>query len=437
MTLETIRPSQRNIRVKGLPREPRTLVLSSLLHSTQVPTRVVNLFATFLTCHSLFAFLLVARILTAQSITEVSNSAFSRIRDVVYEPGGRPFSGTLSLLPVNFGASNPPLVVVQVNDGLLSVTVVPTPSSSPLASYTATYMVKDSPTSWVEHWRVPLSDRLSLRDVRTPALDAPPRQAVSTTADIDKDVTLPLTIGDVTGLNTSLNAINSSLTSLANSESLMNIAVGSAANKQIIRGETPAGVLDGTNATFTLAYPPIANSVALSLNGTRLSANLDYLLSGSSITFSPNDIPKPGDTPQADYETLISRSIPPRHVAFRSLTLPIPISSVSGLANALNQVSGNLSLLTQDLASITTEVASITCPTLTVGQTPVGLINGTNATFTITGTGAVVGTTVSLYYNGVRQMTGVDYTLTGSSIQFLPVAIPQTGDLLIVDYCSK
>jgi len=215
----------------------------------------------------------------------------------------------------------------------------------------------------------------------------------------------------------------------------MNSAVGSAASTQSVRGEIPAGVLDGTNVTFTLANSPVANSLSLSLNGLRLNTSL-YSISGKTITFNHNNVPQPGDIPQADYEVSGSPSSVSRRFDPRSLTLPIPISGVSGLANALNQISTSLSSLSQELASLTVAIAAIQCPKLIVGQTPIGSPDGTNSTFTIGGS-TVVAATVSVYYNGLRQMSGVDYTLSGSSIQFFPVAIPQTGDVLVVDYCSN
>jgi hypothetical protein len=252
-----------------------------------------------------------------------------------------------------------------------------------------------------------------------------------TKGDIDREVTLPLTIGDVSGLNATLNTINSSLTSLADSETALNTAIGTSANTRIVRGEIPTGAIDGTNATFALANSPSANSVSLFVNGLILRANAIYTITGSTITFSPTYIPQRGDILQADYEVAVSRGF-----AFRSITLPIPISGVSGLANALNQINVSLSSLNQELVSITTAVAAITCPSQTFGQIPSGELNGTNATFTIA-SGTVVLPTVSVYDNGLRLMNGVDYTLTASSIQFLPGAIPQGTDLLMVDYCSK
>lgn len=50
--------------------------------------------------------------------------------------------------------------------------------------------------------------------------------------------------------------------------------------------ETPAGVLNGSNVTFTLAHTPIAGSLIVYLNGLKQTAGggNDYTASGAVIT---------------------------------------------------------------------------------------------------------------------------------------------------------
>jgi hypothetical protein len=67
----------------------------------------------------------------------------------------------------------------------------------------------------------------------------------------------------------------------------------------IIRNETPSGDLDGTDVTYTLADSPITDSLALYLNGQRLTYTEDYTLSGNTITFVT--APISGDIIRADY----------------------------------------------------------------------------------------------------------------------------------------
>lgn len=126
---------------------------------------------------------------TDGSSLDIPTSTFSTIRDVIYGPDGRPFNGTITLEPEQFGELAPPVLVVQVIDGMFSAKVVPTPPGSPLASYTATYSAQDSPIHWVEIWRVPQRDQLSLNEVR-PARPAtsPPIFARKKDGDTNIDV---------------------------------------------------------------------------------------------------------------------------------------------------------------------------------------------------------------------------------------------------------
>lgn len=89
-----------------------------------------------------------------------------------------------------------------------------------------------------------------------------------------------------------------------------------AAGPQFADGETPAGAIDGKNATFTLAHAPVAGSVPIvSWNGVVQKLNGDYRLDrngsvGSSSSTSPGGpnatitflhAPAAGDSLQAWY----------------------------------------------------------------------------------------------------------------------------------------
>ena len=66
-------------------------------------------------------------------------------------------------------------------------------------------------------------------------------------------------------------------------------------------------------------------------------------------------------------------------------------------------------------------------------ETPAGVVDGSNATFTLAGAPSQP-SSLSLFRNGVLQQVGSDYTLTGSTVQFLAGAIPQLGDTLMAGY---
>ena len=66
-------------------------------------------------------------------------------------------------------------------------------------------------------------------------------------------------------------------------------------------------------------------------------------------------------------------------------------------------------------------------------ETPAGAINGINTTFTLS-TAPLSAFAVNVHLNGILETPAVDYTITGSIITFLPVSIPQTGDILQAEY---
>ena len=72
-------------------------------------------------------------------------------------------------------------------------------------------------------------------------------------------------------------------------------------------------------------------------------------------------------------------------------------------------------------------------PVFTDAEVPAGAINGVNATFTLANTPNPASSLV-LFRNGMAQKSGVDFTLTGATVQFLTAAIPQAGDSLLAWY---
>ena len=66
-------------------------------------------------------------------------------------------------------------------------------------------------------------------------------------------------------------------------------------------------------------------------------------------------------------------------------------------------------------------------------ETPAGAVDGANVAFTLTATPNPP-TSLILSRNGIVQMAGQDYTLSGSAITFLAGATPQIGDTLLAWY---
>lgn len=71
--------------------------------------------------------------------------------------------------------------------------------------------------------------------------------------------------------------------------------------------ETPSGLVNGSNDTYTLAASPASSAtLLLSLNGLLLrhGASNDFTLSANTITFTAGAIPATGDTLLATYSTV-------------------------------------------------------------------------------------------------------------------------------------
>jgi hypothetical protein len=67
------------------------------------------------------------------------------------------------------------------------------------------------------------------------------------------------------------------------------------------------------------------------------------------------------------------------------------------------------------------------------GETPAGAVDGANTTFSLAGAPAPLGS-LTVYRNGILLGQGLDYTATGSTIQFVTVATPQPGDVVTASY---
>jgi hypothetical protein len=66
--------------------------------------------------------------------------------------------------------------------------------------------------------------------------------------------------------------------------------------------ETPAGAVNGVNASFTLSQVPSpASSIAVFRNGMRLTSGLDYTISTNALTFASGNIPQSGDVVLCSY----------------------------------------------------------------------------------------------------------------------------------------
>jgi hypothetical protein len=112
----------------------------------------------------------------------------------------------------------------------------------------------------------------------------------------------------------------------------------------------------------------------------------------------------------------------------------IPMSNVTGLDVALNQINNSITSLTATVNSYASIVQNLpSVPTFVDFETPVGTIDGSNATFALNVAPSPPSSLI-LHKNGVRLTLGTDYSLSGNTIVFSANAIPQPGDTVTAMY---
>jgi len=232
----------------------------------------------------------------------------------------------------------------------------------------------------------PASSPLNLSEVRVSASNATGQQ-VSISQVTGLTANLNAINGSLLGLTTTTNRITASVTSLSSAvntlTALVNGLSAGTINTAFADGEMPSGTLNGANTTFTLANTP-SSALALTVyrNGVLLSNGVDYSLNGATITFVSSQAPQPGDVLQAYYRLVGSRSSP---------------------------------FFIDD-------------------QSPQGTIDGANTTFVLTSAPMPL-LSLKLYKNGDLLQQNTDYTLSGTTINFVSTAVtPKVGDSLVAFY---
>lgn len=289
--------------------------------------------------------------------------ALTTVQDILYRADGTRFSGTMFIRwnsfqtqdTSNIATANLTLPIVN---GVLSVTLAPTTTATAGAQYSVTYNSQGQ-NQFTETWAVPPSSlTLRLRDIRISqgtVVGPPP-------------VATPVQIGDVVGLPNALAvrptqgagfAIGRAAT--INQAGQLEGALGNLGDCVRVDGssgtcgggdggiapvfsdnEMPAGSIDGSNATFTLANAPSpSTSLAVYRNGLLLKQGTDYTRSGSTLTFQPGTIPQVGDGLVASYR-YANPSNP-----LGTLTAPQVVCSNTGAATS---------------ATVSTELSSCTIP---------------------------------------------------------------------------
>jgi hypothetical protein len=276
----------------------------------------------FTVCPGLSARIVVFGILFSFNLA--AQPPLTAIQDVLYKADGTRFNGYAQITWHSFEASDTSNIstqfrAVRIVDGNFAVKLVPTTNADPPATYTVTYN-SDGKVQFQETWAVPPSSRsLRIRDVR-----------ISTPSNLNAS-SGPLQESDIVGLVADLNsrptegpgyatgrvivsngigeleAVSGNLTDCVRVDGSSGPCGGSGDAPGYVDSEMPGGVVDGANATFTLASQPYpTSSLSLYRNGMLMKAGFDYTISGNTVQFVSAATPEPGDTLLASYRLAAS-----------------------------------------------------------------------------------------------------------------------------------
>lgn len=333
--------------------------------------------------------------------------ALTTIQDVLYKADGTRFEGTLTITWNSFqtGDNNPipeQGLTVSIVNGYLKIHLAPTTNASAGANYTVNYSSQGQ-FMFSETWAVPATTGVvRVRDVRVGAgsvVGPPP------------PVTSQVLISDVTGLANELNArplkganFGPARAAVINSGGLIDAAggnlgdcvhvdgssgpCGSATSGSALAyadGETPSGLVNGTNTAFNLNFAPSpAASLTFYRNGILMKQANDYTLSGNTVTFFTASAPQSGDLLTASYR-YVSNAAAPSSLNFAD------------------------------------------------SETPGGPVNGSNTSFTLAAAPSPA-TSLELFRNGILTKQGADYSVSGTTVTFFAGSVPQPGDVLAAFY---
>jgi hypothetical protein len=277
--------------------------------------------------------------LTAMALAGVAAAqpALTTIQDTLYRADGTRYNGTVYIEWHSFEAGDQTNVAtsnltLNVINGALRVRLVPTTTASAGANYNVTYSSRGMNT-FTEIWAVPPSNvTLRIRDVRvsTGTIVGPP----PVTSD-------SIQIPDIPGLQNELavrpmRGIGYGIgrAAMINSAGQIDAVVGSLGDCVHVDGssgpcgsgggsgfagfsdaEVPAGLVNGSNAVFTLsASPSPVSSLGVFRNGLLQTQGADYTVSGNAITFFTASLPQAGDILQATYRFGSSNTTVPQVV---------------------------------------------------------------------------------------------------------------------------
>jgi hypothetical protein len=202
-------------------------------------------------------------------------------------------------------------ITVKIVDGNLHVQLVPTTTSTPTTYYAAKYN-SNGRVQFAETWLVPSSAQpLRVQDVRVAASAADSGGGTSQESDVvgliaDLGARPLKGPGFAAGRTAVVDALGAIESASGNATDCMHVDGSSGpcggVQPSFVDGDSPAGIVDGSNTSFTLsAVPNPASSLAVYRNGMLQKIGQDYSLTGSTIQFVTAGAPQPGDTLLAGY----------------------------------------------------------------------------------------------------------------------------------------
>jgi hypothetical protein len=247
------------------------------------------------------------------------------IEDTLYKADGSRFSGVAfvewkSFQAADFSNIATHTVTVTILNGVIRVQLVPTTNASAGAYYSVRYN-SDGRIQFDETWAVPPSDSpLKLKDVRVLSGSGggqvlpPPAVGEILESDVvglvDDLAARPLIGPGYAPSRTAyvnetgaLEAVSGGLSDCVRVDGTAGPCdVLANPGPEFVDGETPAGLINGSNAAFTLASTPsTASSLHLYRNGVLQKLGLDYTLAGNAITFATGSVPGVEDVLLASY----------------------------------------------------------------------------------------------------------------------------------------
>ncbi len=255
-----------------------------------------------------------------------ADPALTTVQDTLFKANGAPFSGFALIEWQSFEAADASNIAtssltVPIVNGVIYVQLVPNGSGS---SYAVRY-VSDGKAQFQEIWVVPASPTpLGLKDVRATAAPSSSGSGSGGSGGAGQDTQIPESsvvglLADLAmrpqrgagyaparavGIDSAglLQAVGGNLTDCVRVNGTSGPCGSAGTGPGFVDGETPAGLINGSNAVFTVGNPPApAGSLALYRNGLLQAQNVDYSVAGNVITFAPGSLPLTGDTLMATY----------------------------------------------------------------------------------------------------------------------------------------